>query len=306
MAGPAQEEPVRQQARALSKPAVPVPVIGQTLAGWRLLREIGRGASSTVYLATQVATGQSVALKVLPLSPGPGQAAAQEQFVASARAAMALQHPGIVQVLDAGLAPGLAWQSMEAVPGSDLGRYTRPPRLLPEALVVQLGWRLAQALAYAHQQGLVHRDVKAANVLVDWPSNTVKLTDFGLARVTGASSTGTGIVLGTPVYMAPEQLAGSMPSVATDLYALGVLLFELFCGRLPHEGHSMGELLQQVALETPPSLRTLRPDLPASLADLVARLLAKAPQQRPADASRLALDLQQIASDMTAAGAKSR
>lgn len=284
----------------------PGPVIGQTLAGWQLLREIGRGASSTVYLATKKATGQSAAVKVVALAPGPGQVGAGEQFLASARAAMALQHPGIVQVLEFGLEPGLAWQSMEAVPGSDLGRYTRPPRLLPEALVVQLGQRLAQALAYAHQRGMVHRDVKAANVLVDWPSNTVKLTDFGLARVTGASSTGTGIVLGTPVYMAPEQLAGSLPSVATDLYAFGVLLFELLTGRLPHEGRTMGELLQQVALETPPSLRTLCPDLQVSLADLVARLLAKAPQQRPADATRLALELQQIASDLAVGGAKSR
>jgi serine/threonine-protein kinase len=106
--------------------------------------------------------------------------------------------------------------------------------------------------------------------------------------------------------MAPEQLAGALPSVASDLYALGVLLFELFCGRLPHEGRSMGELLRQVALETPLALRSLRPDLPAPLSDLLARLLAKAPQQRPANGSLLALELQQIASDMTAAGVKSR
>ena len=280
--------------------------LGQTLGGWELLREIGRGASSTVYLATKAATGHTAAIKVVPLAPGPGQAAAEELFVASARAAMALQHPGIVQLHETGVAPGLVWQSMEAVPGSDLGRYTRPPRLLPETLIVKLGCRLAQALAYAHQQGMVHRDVKAANVLVDWPTDTVKLTDFGIARLTGASRTGTGIVLGTPGYMAPEQLAGALPSVASDLYALGVLLFELFCGRLPHEGRSMGELLRQVALETPLALRSLRPDLPAPLSDLLARLLAKAPQQRPANGSLLALELQQIASDMTAAGVKSR
>ncbi len=280
--------------------------LGQILAGWELLREIGRGASSTVYLATKAATGQTAAIKVVPLAPGPGQAAAGELFVASARAAMALQHPGIVQVQDAGVAPGLVWQSMEAVPGSDLGRYTRTPRLLPETLIVKLGWRLAQALAYAHQQGMVHRDVKAANVLVDWPSDTVKLTDFGIARVAGASSTGTGIVLGTPSYMAPEQLAGSLPSAASDLYALGVLLFELFCGRLPHEGRNMGELLRQVAVDTPPTLLSLRPDLPAKLSELLARLLAKTPPERPSDASQLARELQQIALDLTAAGAKSR
>lgn len=282
------------------------PLLGQTIAGWQLQREIGRGASSTVFLATSAASGQSAAIKILALGHGLGQAASGAQFLASARSAMALQHPGIVQVVDAGVERGMAWQLMEAVPGSDLARYTRPPRLLPEILVVQIGQRLSEALAYAHQRGIVHRDVKAANVLVDWPSDTVKLTDFGIARISGATSTGTGIVLGTPAYMAPEQLAGSLPSVASDLYALGVLLFEMFCGRLPHEGRNMGELLQQVALETPPSLSSLRPDLPTTLSDLIARLLAKSPQQRPADATRLALELQQIAKAMLAAGAKSR
>jgi eukaryotic-like serine/threonine-protein kinase len=280
--------------------------VGASIAGWQLLREIGHGASSTVFLASHATSGQTAAIKVLPLAPGAGQSAAGALFVASARAAAGLQHPGIVQVLDAGVEAGLAWQTMEAVPGSDLTRYTRSPRLLPEALVLNLGLRLAQALAHAHQRGLVHRDVKAANVLVDWPSDTVKLTDFGLARVSGAANTGTGIVLGTPAYMAPEQLAGALPSASTDLYALGVLLFELLTGRLPHEGRSMGILLQQVANETPPHASTLRADIPTALADLVARLLAKLPQQRPADAPTLVAELQQLQASMAGNGVKSR
>lgn len=279
---------------------------GATIAGHRLIRLLGQGTQSRVFLAEHQASGKVVALKVLNLGSAEYGSGSHEAFLQAAEIAKALLHPHIVSVLGAGIEGGLAWLRLEAVPGSDLARYTRTPRLLPETLVLRVAMKLALALAHAHHQGVIHRDLKPANVLVDWPSDTVKLGDFGLARVAGAVQTGTGIVLGTPAYMAPEQLAGSLPSASTDLYALGVLLFEMLTGRLPHQGSSMGELLQQVALETPPSLSSLRPDLPTTLSDLIARLLAKTPQQRPADATRLALELQQIALAMPTAGAKSR
>lgn len=267
---------------------------GQSLAGWQLLREIGHGTTGTVFLAARPSSAQLVAMKVVPLAPGGSQPAAGALFLASAEAAMRLQHPHVVRVLDAGLEPGLAWLTMEAVPGTDLVRYTRPPRLLPEAVVLKLAERLALALAHAHGQGLVHRDLKPANVLVDWAGDVLKLADFGLARIGDASNTGTGIVPGTPAYMAPEQIAGAAPSAATDLYALGVLVFELLAGRLPHEGRTMGQLLQQVARDPPPSLASLRPELHAGFVDLVARLLSKAPAQRPADAAAVAAELRQL------------
>ncbi len=276
------------------------------VAGYRLLRQIGHGATSTVHLAEHETTQQIVALKIMPLSAGPTRAAAGTQFLEAASAAGRLQHPHIVQVLAAGLADGIAWLAMEPLAGSDLTRYTRPPRLLPEALVLRLCSCVAGALGHAHRLGVVHRDLKPANVLVNWADDVVKLADFGLARTSAASHTGTGIVMGTPSYMAPEQLAGALPSPATDLYALGVLLFELLNGKLPHEGQSMGDLLRQVAHEPAPDLQSLRPDLPMSLAHLIASLLAKAPADRPHDGAAVALQLRLLGQALGGVGVKSR
>ena len=165
-----------------------------------------------------------------------------------------LQHPGIVAVLDAGPSERGAWMAMEAVAGCDLTRYTRPARLLPPPLVARTGARVADALAYAHRQGVIHRDVKPANVLVDWATDTVKLSDFGLARMGEHTQTRSGVTLGSPDYMAPEQLAGGAVGPAADVYGLGASLFELLAGRRPHEHDSLGALLRAVATEPAPDL----------------------------------------------------
>jgi eukaryotic-like serine/threonine-protein kinase len=272
--------------------------IGSVVAGYELLRRIGQGAMGTVYLAEDVSRlpslTQPVALKLMPLPPGVDVNKHHKAFMRNASASAALQHPHIVTLYRAGVEGQLGWLAMEPVPGSDLSRYTHSSRLLPEPLVMQIGLCLAQALAYAHRQGVVHRDIKPANVLVDLPSQTVKLADFGLARVPDAAQTDTGVVLGTPSYMAPEQIAGALPTPSSDFYALGVLLFELLAGRLPHQGASMGELLMQVARETAPDLRSLRPALPPALATTVAALLAKSPSQRLADGEQLASTLRDL------------
>lgn len=278
---------------------------GQSLVGFRLLRAIGQGASGTVYLAEHEGTRQVVAMKLVPLLSDAVRVATGAQFMAAAENASRLKHPGIVEVLAFGVEGELAWMTMEPVPGTDLVRYTREPRLLPEALVLQLTARLAEALAYAHRLGVVHRDIKPANVLVNWAADAVKLTDFGLARAADATNTGTGVVMGTPAYMPPEQLAGAVPSAASDIYALGIVLFELLCGRRPHEALSMGELLRQVANDPAPGLLALRPTLPPELAQLLARMLAKSPAARPTDGTALAAELRHLATALTGAGAKS-
>ncbi len=268
--------------------------LGQTVAGFQLQRALGRGAHGEVYLA-QGAAGAPVALKLAEVPIGEAAAGWTERFLSSARSAQRLVHPGIVAVHGAGIEGRLAWLVMELVHGGDLARYTERKRLLPEALVLMLGQRMATAVAHAHRQGVMHRDLKPANVLVHLPSHTVKLADFGLARAADSAQTDTGVVVGSPAYMAPEQLAGNLPTPATDLYALGVMLFQLLSGRLPHDAPSMGALLQQVMAASPPDLRELVPDIQPGLAALVARLLAKQASQRPSDGEALAAELQALA-----------
>ena len=261
--------------------------LGQIVAGHRLQRPLGQGAHGEVFLA-EAPGGRPVALKLARVPTGDGARAWCEHFMATVRHAQRLVHPGIVAVHAGGIEDRLAWLAMELVPGGDLGRYTLPSRLLPENLVLMLAWRMAQALAHAHRHGVVHRDLKPANVLVHLPSHTVKLADFGLARGADAVQTGTGVVVGSPAYMAPELLAGNLPTPATDLYALGVVMFELLAGRLPHAAPSMGELLRQVAHEPAPDLLECVPGITPALAALVAGLLAKPAAQRPSDAQALA------------------
>lgn len=272
------------------------------MAGYRLLRAIGHGASSVVWLARSPGRVAPIALKLLAL-PGSTTDTAGDarRFLHAARQAATLAHPDIVTVLDAGREPdgrdgsaALCWLAMEAVPGTDLSRYTSPTRLLPERLVLRLMQRLALAMAHAHSQGVIHRDLKPANVLVHWPTATMKLADFGLLRSATSDQTRSGLLLGSPAYMAPEQLAGAEPTVATDLHALGVLGYEMLAGRLPYTGDSMGALLQAVASEAPPDLHRLRPSVPEALSDCVARLLAKQPASRPPDGAHLAQMLQRI------------
>ena len=184
---------------------------------------------------------------------------------------------------------------MEPVPGSDLQRYTREPRLLPEPVVLRVLQRVAGGLAHAHAQGVLHRDLKPANVIVNWADDAVRIVDFGLARGLGPGHTVTGVVPGTPAYMAPEQLAGAAPDARADLYALGAMAFELLAGRRPHEAGTMGELLRRVAHEPAPDLLQLRPGITPALAALVARLLSRSRADRPADAAALADELAALA-----------
>jgi len=265
---------------------------GQTIAGWRLVRRLGQGAHGTVHVAARIGSDEAFALKLVALPAG--DATAREQFLRQARAVARLAHADIVALLDSGIDGTIGWLAMELVPGTDLMRYTEPARLLPEPLVLRVGERIARALAHAHALGFVHRDIKPANVLVHWPSDTVKLADLGLARASDAAATRTGVVPGTPAYMAPEQLTGALPDARADLYALGVTLYQLLTGRLPHNATTMGRLLSSVAQHPAPRLAALRPDLPAALDELLARLLERQPARREAHAIATAQALQAV------------
>lgn len=264
---------------------------GDEVAGHVIHRTIGSGASATVCLAEHLATGEWVALKLIHQAgelSDDERADLRRRFELESRTARRLNHPGIVRLIDAGDDAGQLWVAMEPVPGCTLLRYTEQARLLPPPVAVDIAQQLAEALGHAHDAGVVHRDLKPSNVLVDLPSGIVKLSDFGIARLDDGARTRTGVMLGTPGYMAPEQLAGTAADARADLYALGVLLFELLTGRRPHESISMGEFLRAVMADLAPDLRQHWPGAPADLAALVAAMLAKAPGDRPASAHEVA------------------
>jgi serine/threonine-protein kinase len=267
------------------------------LRDYELGAEIGRGAMAVVYKATQRSTGRQVAIKRLALSrefSSEDLADVRDRFMREARAARALQHPDILQVVDAGQDGRDAWLALEYVLGRDLSSFTKAGQLLPVREVVQIGARLARALDYAHSQGVIHRDIKPANVMLDRINGGLKLMDFGIARVGDGSRTRTGLVLGTPSFMSPEQLAGLTVDGRSDLYSLGVLLHQLLTGTLPHQSESMARLMQQIATQPAPDVRIHRPGLPESLALVLAVAQEKRPELRYASGEQMARDLEAV------------
>ncbi len=271
------------------------------LGRYRLERQIGRGSMGAVYLGHDPQIGRAVAIKTMALSrefEGHELAEARARFFREAEMAGRLRHPDIVAIFDAGEEGGLAFIAMEYVKGHDLLRHALPGKLLPVPVVLDTLARVALALAYAHTQGVVHRDVKPANVMIDPDSGAIKVTDFGIASITNACRTRTGMVLGTPSFMSPEQMAGRRVDGRTDLYSLGVMLFQLLTGALPHASDSMAQLMNQIANEPAPDVRTLRPELPEALANVIALALEKRPEVRYADGGQLASDLRAVAALM--------
>jgi len=303
---PAPRKPVAPQP---SQPAVQPATAAlehKTLGRYRVDRQLGRGAMGAVYLGHDPKIGRQVAIKTMALSAefdGAELTEARSRFFREAETAGRLQHRDIVTIFDAGEDQDLAYIAMEYLKGHDLQRHTKAASLLPVPTVLQLVARVAEALAYAHSQGVVHRDIKPANVMIDPSDDSVKVTDFGIARITDSSRTRTGMVLGTPSYMSPEQMAGRRVDGRSDFYSLGVMLFQLLVGRLPHAAESMAKLMYQIANDTAPDIRTLRPDLPESLANIVALALEKRPEVRYADGRHFAEDLRTVAAALGPASA---
>ncbi len=285
------------QEASASPARAPAAATPPDLRDFDLGAEIGRGAMAIVYKATQRSTGRQVAIKRLALSrefSAEDLADVRDRFMREARAAGALAHPDILQVVDAGQDGNDAWLALEYVLGRDLSLFTKAGQLLPVREVVQLGARLAKALHYAHTQGVIHRDIKPANVMLDRVNGSLKLMDFGIARVGDGSRTRTGLVLGTPSFMSPEQLAGLTVDGRSDLYSLAVLLYQLLSGTLPHQSDSMARLMQQIATEPAADIRTRRPGLPESLALVLAVALEKRPELRYPSGEQMARDLEAV------------
>jgi len=266
----------------------------ERLGRYVLEREIGRGAMGTVYLGRDTAINRLVAIKAIPLASEFSDAElveARARFFREAETAGRLNHPNIVTIYDVGEERGLAYIAMEYLKGHHLSDYARSNNLLEPRKVLDLTGRTAAALGFAHKQQVVHRDIKPANLMYDTATDVLKITDFGIARLSGAGSTRTGIVLGTPSFMSPEQLEGRTVTGHSDLFSLGVSLFQLLTGQLPFSADSMTGLMQQIAEAPHPPLRAFRPDLPACVETVVDRALAKNPEDRYDSGSQMAAAL---------------
>jgi predicted Ser/Thr protein kinase len=282
---PARPAPVLQPA---PPPATAAPPAAentelQSLGRYQLEREIGRGAMGIVYLGRDTAINRLVAIKAIPLASEFSDSElveARTRFFREAETAGRLNHPNIVTIYDVGEERGLAYIAMEYLKGRHLSEYATSNNLLEPRKVLEVIARTADALGFAHKQQVVHRDIKPANLMFDSTTDVLKITDFGIARLSGAGSTRTGIVLGTPSFMSPEQLEGRTVTGHSDLFSLGVSLFQLLTGQLPFTADSMTGLMQQIAEAPHPPLRAYRPDLPACVESVIDRALAKTPEAR--------------------------
>ncbi len=290
-------QPLRREA-VIAAMTAPTPATEPARLGPFVLdREIARGAMGRIYLAHDSRDGQVVAVKTLALArefEGYALQEARQRFRREALAASRLQHPDIVHVVRTGEDRQIAYIAMEHLSGHDLTPCLQRDRLLPIATVATIAMRIAAALAHAHAQGVIHRDIKPANVMIDLARHQVKVTDFGIARVIGTSRTRTGLILGSPSYMSPEQLAGREVDGRSDLYSLGVMMFQMLTGELPLQGHTMAALIGAIAHTPAPDVRDRRPEVPEALANIVGILLEKRPELRYRDGQELAADLRLI------------
>jgi serine/threonine protein kinase len=280
----------------------PLPRIGQVVAGkFRIVREIGRGGMGVVYEAEDTSLMRTVALKFLPAGMTAG-ADAQERFIQEARAASALDHPNICNVHEIGRTDaGEMFIAMACYRGASLkDRLAAGPLEPLEA--VRLVTQIAEGLAEAHSHGIVHRDVKPGNIFVT-SDGTAKILDFGLAKLAGTHRlTLPGTTMGTVAYMSPEQARGEDTDARTDVWSLGVVLYEVVTGDLPFKGERDQAVLHAVLNDPPRPVKELRPGYPAGIETLIARALSKNPARRFASAGELAETLRRLRDEMTARG----
>jgi len=264
----------------------------QEIGKFQLRKVLGKGASGTVYLALDTFSGQDVALKVLD----PGLVASPQfdqtltrQFMNEASLAGRLMHPHIAAILEAAVTEEGGYIALEYVPGGDLSQYTRPGSRLDVEDAIEIAFKCCGALDYAFRQGIVHRDIKPANIMVVGGTN-IKVADFGAAYLAKAKETQIADI-GSPSYMSPEQIAGKPLGHHSDMFALGVVLYELFTGSKPFAGPGLTELFQKILNVDPASPSTHRPELSRDVDRILLTMLKKIPEERYPTWADLALEL---------------
>lgn len=256
---------------------------------------LGKGSSGTVYHAVDTFSGEEVAVKVIDPAlfqdPELGELL-RKQFLKEASLAGKLHHPHIASILDAVVTDDAGYIVMEYVPGVNLSKYVDPDKLLSTEDAVQIGFKCCGALDYAFREGVIHRDIKPANIMVV-SGTDVKITDFGAAFLQNREATQS-VNIGSPAYMSPEQVSAKPLTHATDMYCLGVVLYELLTGTWPFVSDNITELIQKILHDEPVPPSQLRPSLPAGLDRIVLTMLKKQPEERYASWADLALELAEI------------
>ncbi len=263
------------------------------LGRYRVLKELGRGAMGLVYLGKDPTIQRFVAIKTMRLDQIDSDDKLQDiksRFFREAESTGRLSHPNIVTIYDAGEEQGLGYIAMELIEGTPLKQWARKPNLMPVNEVLLTLATVADALDYAHQQGVVHRDIKPANIMLT-KDRIVKVMDFGIAKMASTSKTQTNMVLGTPTYMSPEQIAGKKVDGRSDIFSLGIVLFELLTGQLPFTADNLSAVLFSIAHQPHPPIRALSPDLPLMVQEIVDRALQKELPHRYRRAEEFAVEL---------------
>jgi serine/threonine-protein kinase len=265
-----------------------------TLGRYTILKELGRGAMGTVFLGKDPRINREVAIKTLRYEDvDEGELAdVKNRFFREAEAAGKLSHPNIVTIYDVGEDYDIAYMAMELLDGTDLSKYCRNDSLLPLPEIIRIITAVAHALDYAHHNGVVHRDIKPANIMI-LKNGEIKVADFGIARVMASSKTQTGVILGTPSYMSPEQIAGQKVDGRSDLFSLGVVFYELLTGVKPFRGDSIATLMFNITTAPPPEIQASASGIPDKCIAIIDRLLAKDVTARYPSGRELADDLTQ-------------
>lgn len=261
-------------------------------------KKIGKGAMGAVYLARDPRINRAVALKVIPIEKEFEDEDLEEarlRFFREAESAGRLTHPNIITVYDCGEDKHLAYIAMEYLQGISLTEFTDPKKLLAPNKALELCARVADALDYAHNQGVIHRDIKPANLLYSLRNDLLKISDFGVARLTDNNRTKTGIVLGTPMYMSPEQLNAEDLTGHSDLFSLGVTLYELLVGEVPFKASNIAVLMTKITSEEPAPVSNRRAGVPPAVDAVLFKALAKRPEDRFANGGEMAIALRNCA-----------
>lgn len=248
---------------------------------YEIIEELGQGAMGRVYRARDPLIERTVAVKTVPIDQLRREGSdAEARFLREAQSAGRLSHPNIVTIYDVGEADGFAYIAMEYLTGATL-REIMDKGPMPLDLALETAQQMAEALTFAHAHGVIHRDIKPANVMISGGQGRIKLTDFGIAHLPNSDHTQAGQMLGSPRYMSPEQAMGRELDGRSDLFSLGAVLYEMLTGCYAFDGDNLPMIVYRVIHDTPVAAASLRPQLPAELTELLARLLDKDPAARP-------------------------